>query len=120
MFSSKFKSKLYLSAASKAIMQKWLRTARRSVVKRHPLMAIKRKVKLEISSDSESDDNIKGFEWAKKEIEINAASAAIAKHWLGKARKRLNAGVKKSGIKLGVLFKNQHPDRNIKRGRRRR
>jgi hypothetical protein len=119
MFSSKFKSKLYLSAASKAIMQKWLKTARRSVVKRHPLMAIKRKVKLEISSDSESDDNIKGFEWAKKEIQINAASAAIAKHWLGKARKRLNAGVKKTGIKLGVLFKNQHPDRNIKRGRRR-
>ena len=82
-------------------------------------MAIKRKVKLEISSDSGETTISRDSSGPRKRLK-STPSAAIAKHWLGKARKRLNAGVKKSGIKLGVLFKNQHPDRNIKRGRRRR
>ena len=118
MFSSKFKSKLYLCSLQGNRRNGY--TARRSVVKRHPLMAIKRKVKLEISSDSESDDKHRDSSGPRKRLKSTLHLLRLQKHWLGKARKRLNAGVKKSGIKLGVLFKNQHPDRNIKRGRRRR
>jgi hypothetical protein len=76
---------VYLSAASKAIMQKWYYMARNRMRTRFG-RSPKRAGVRHVSSDDENDDVMTAAPWARQPVMVSAATVAIARKWLGMAR----------------------------------
>jgi hypothetical protein len=80
---------VHLSASSKAIMQMWVDRARR---RRGYRGGGARRPRLQVSSDDEDDDQVAGQPWARRPLELSAATRALAKRWLSQARQGLLDG----------------------------
>ena len=79
-----------LTDAAKRMLKTWLANARKRLVKSHPLnvMIDQLGLKPEVSDD-DSDDDLLNLKLTRKPLAINAASAAIARLWLQKAKARV-------------------------------
>jgi hypothetical protein len=76
---------VFLSPASKAIMRKWYMTARGRLRGRGGASP-KRQTALAVSTDDEDEDVMAQAPWARKPVQMSAASRAIAVKWLQLAR----------------------------------
>ena len=73
---------VFLNAASKAIVKMWHQRARAKMGTRPK----QRRAQRAVSSDDEEDDIRAEADWARKPLQLSAASKAVAQLWLQKAR----------------------------------
>jgi hypothetical protein len=96
-----------LSAASEAIMKRWIQLARKRIIKKDPMVRMMKKMGIQEAISSDDDDMEEDTaEWAKKALRINPATHGLALKWLALARKSLkdNPKVGQTGKTMTVMF----------------
>jgi len=77
---------VYLTKASKAIMQKWYYMARNRMRGKTHGKSTKLDVARAVSSDDENDDVMTAAPWAREPVRASASTVAIARKWLQMSR----------------------------------